>query len=261
MYIGLCIAVFLVAYLANTITITVFYHRGFAHRAITMKPWLERFAIRYGNWLTGLDPKGWVCMHRLHHAHSDQRKDPHSPVHAGFFRLVITQLKAYKKILVGIHKKIDPYHSIVSDLEFDISWLNKKRVWWLPYAVHFAIGAVLALAFGWWLLGAAYFFGIMSHPLEGWAVNAFGHAIGGRNFDTPDNSRNNNVVAWLIMGEGYQNNHHRFPASAKFSYRWWEIDPGYAICRMMAAMGMITIDEKKLIPSPRRLEEEPAPAE
>jgi stearoyl-CoA desaturase (delta-9 desaturase) len=261
MYIGLCIAVFLVAYVINTATISVFYHRGFAHRAIVMKPWLERFVARAGNWLTGLDPKGWVCMHRLHHAHSDEPKDPHSPVQAGFFRLIHTQLRSYTKILIGLHRKQDPYHSVVSDLDFDISWLNKKRLWWLPYATHLAIGVALGAFGGWWLLGAAYFFGIMSHPLEGWAVNAFGHALGGRNFETPDNSRNNNVVAWLILGEGYQNNHHRYPSSAKFSYRWWEVDLGYALCRMLDALGMVTIDEKKLIPSSRAVEDEPAPAE
>jgi len=50
-------------------------------------------------------------------------------------------------------------------------------------------------------------------------VKALGHAVGGRNFDSPDNSRNNHLAAWLILGEGYQNNHHSYPASAKFSYK------------------------------------------
>ncbi len=261
MYIGLCIAVFVMAYVINTSTITVFYHRGFAHRAIVMKPWLERFVIRYGNWLTGLDPKGWVCMHRLHHAHSDDVGDPHSPVTAGFFRLLLTQLKAYKRILIGLHRRQEPYHSVVADLDFGISWLNRKRLWWLPYAVHFGVAVAFAGA-GFWLLGAAYFFGLMSHPIEGWLVNSFGHAVGGRNFDTADNSRNNNVVAWLIMGEGYQNNHHRYPSSAKFSYRWWEIDLGYGVCRVMSALGLIRIEARKLIPAHgRHVESEPLAAE
>jgi stearoyl-CoA desaturase (delta-9 desaturase) len=262
MYLGICIAVFVVAYVVNTTTITVFYHRGFAHRAIVMKPWLERFVSRYGNWLTGLDPKGWVCMHRLHHAHSDAEGDPHSPVRSGFFRLLHTQLQAYNKILIGLHRNMDPYASTVRDLEFPISWLNRKRIWWLPYVVHFAIGLTLGAAGGMWLLGAAYFFGIMSHPIEGWLVNSFGHAIGGRNFDTDDNSRNNNLIAWLIMGEGYQNNHHRYPSSAKFSYRWWEIDLGWAMCRFLHAIGFIRIQHQKLIPAHGQVvETEPLAAE
>lgn len=262
MYIGICVAVFLAAYLVNTTTITVFYHRGFAHRAIVMKPWLSRFVARYGNWLTGLDPKGWVCMHRLHHAHSDDVGDPHSPVQSGFFQLLGTQLRAYTKILIGLHRRQDPYRSTVADLDFDISWLNKKRMWWLPYVVHLTIGVAFGVVGGYWLLGAGYFFGIMSHPIEGWLVNSFGHAVGGRNFDTPDNSRNNNVIAWLIMGEGYQNNHHRYPSSAKFSYRWWEIDLGFAMCRLLELLGLIRIEEKKLIPAPgREVETEPLAAE
>jgi len=66
------------------------------------------------------------------------------------------------------------------------------------------------------------------------------------------------------MGEGYQNNHHRYPSSAKFSYRWWEVDLGYAMCRLLSALGMITIDERKLIPgyaAAAIADEEPAPAE
>ena len=89
MYVAICIAVFVVAYLLNLTTITVMYHRGLAHGGVTLKPWVKRFVALSGNWLTGLDPKGWVCMHRLHHAHSDTPDDPHSPVHKGFWRLML----------------------------------------------------------------------------------------------------------------------------------------------------------------------------
>ncbi|NOQ84816.1 MAG: hypothetical protein GQ551_12470, partial [Myxococcales bacterium] len=64
MYLATCAAVFLVAYLINTTIITVFYHRGLAHNAVELQPWARNFAARYGIWLTGLDAKGWVCMHR-----------------------------------------------------------------------------------------------------------------------------------------------------------------------------------------------------
>lgn len=257
-YIAICAAVFVVTYLVNTGTITIFYHRGWAHRAITMKPWLERGVLRWGSWLTGLDPKGWVCMHRLHHKHSDTEDDPHSPVHGGFFGILFGQLRSYERVLIGLARRDKKYTSMVADLDFDVSWLNKKRLWYLPYVVHLGIGLALGLAFGWWLLGAAYFLGMMSHPVEGWLVNAFGHAIGGRNFDTDDNSRNNLLVAWLVQGEGLQNNHHRYPSSAKFAFRWWEPDLGYTFCRLLAAFGMITIHREKLIPSPAARDEKRA---
>lgn len=250
MYGLVCLAIFAASYLVNIVTISVLYHRGLAHKALRLSPGTLKFAAVLGNWVTGLDPKGWVCMHRLHHAHSDTALDPHSPRQAGILGVFVKQLRSYERILIGLARREEKYTSLVKDLEFDISWLNRKRVWYLPYVLHLAI-AVGAGVTGHWLAGAAYFFGIMGHPFEGWLVNSFGHAVGGRNFQTTDDSRNNNLVAWLVCGEGFQNNHHQHPSSAKFSYRWWEIDPGYALCHVMEALGLVGIERGKLIPAYR----------
>jgi stearoyl-CoA desaturase (delta-9 desaturase) len=244
-----CGLVFVVAYLINMATITVLYHRGLAHGAVKLSPAARFLVVALGTWLTGLDPKGWVCMHRLHHAHSDTELDPHSPRHAGIFGVLRAQLRSYERVLVGLAKREEPYTSIVSDLDFDINLLNRRRLWYLPYLVHLVIAAAFA-ACGHWLVGVAYYSGMMSHPIEGWLVNSLGHAMGGRNFETPDDSRNNHVVAWLVCGEGFQNNHHRYPSSAKFSYRWWELDFGYVLCRVLEAIGFVTIAKSKLIPPP-----------
>jgi stearoyl-CoA desaturase (delta-9 desaturase) len=91
----------------------------------------------------------------------------------------------------------------------------------------------------------------MGHPIQGWMVNSFGHAIGGRNFDTDDNSRNNLVVALLVMGEGLQNNHHQYPSSPRFAFRWFEPDFGWHLCRAMELFGIIKINRNKLMPSAR----------
>ncbi len=248
MYLLACLVVFLVAYLVNTATISVLYHRGLAHGAVELGPGLRRFTARAGIWLTGLDPKAWVCMHRRHHAFSDTARDPHSPVRFGLFGLLLGQLRSYETTLIGLARNDAEYTSHVDDIDFEISALNRRRLWYLPYVVHLAIAAAVALPTGYWLLGATYFAGIMSHPVEGWIVNALGHAVGGRNFDTPDNSRNNLVAALLIVGEGLQNNHHRYPASARFSYRSPEVDPGYAICRLLEAAGLLAIHRATLIP-------------
>src|SRR3989442_739592 len=115
MYWLVCASVFLVAYLVNLGTVTVLYHRGFAHKAVKLSPMTRGFVIALGNWVTGLDPKGWVCMHRLHHAHSDTELDPHSPMQAGLFGVLFTQLKSYKRVLVGLHRRQEPYTSLVKD--------------------------------------------------------------------------------------------------------------------------------------------------
>lgn len=252
MYYLLCALVFIVAYFANTLMITIGYHRGLAHGAIELHPWVKRFVVSCGNWVTGLDPKGWAVMHRMHHVHSDTPEDPHSPLNVGIIGIGLEQLRSYERVLVGLARNDEKYTQHTHGMDFGLSWLNRHRLWWLPYVVHAAIGVALALTVG-WLLGAAYFVGMMSHPFQGGLVNSLGHAIGGRNFDTDDNSRNNLLAAWLIVGEGLQNNHHQYPRSAKFSYRRWEPDIGFAVCLALEAVGLVTIDYEQLIPEPPRL--------
>lgn len=249
MYLLACLVVFVLAYLLNILMISVGYHRGLAHGAVDLHPGLRRFVVLTGNWVTGLDPKAWVVMHRMHHAFTDTPQDPHSPSNVGLTGIALAQLRSYERTLRGL-KRADPtFTAHAYDLDFDISWLNRTRRWYLPYVLHGAIAAGLFLAgLGW--LGLAYLLGIMSHPVQGGLVNALGHAVGGRNFDTDDDSTNNLPVAWLVFGEGLQNNHHRYPRSAKFAYRWWEPDLGYTACRAFAALGWLRIDEDQLIPSP-----------
>jgi stearoyl-CoA desaturase (delta-9 desaturase) len=250
MYLFACAGVFLAAYLANAIMITIFYHRGLAHRAVQLHPWARSLAIHGGIWFTGLDPKGWACMHRRHHAYSDTERDPHSPVHLGLWGVLLGQLKSYERTLVGLSRGEPEYTRHVEDLDFPVSWVNRNRLWLLPYAVHLVVALAIALPTGMWALAGAYYFGIMSHPVEGWLVNTLGHAFGGRNFETSDNSRNNHLAAWLIFGEGFQNNHHRYATSAKFSYQWWEVDFGYGFCLLLEKIGALQIRRETLIPTP-----------
>jgi len=251
MYLALCGAVFLAAYLFNILTITVGYHRGLAHKAVRLHPALRRAVLVGGNWLTGLDPKAWVVMHRLHHEHSDTPLDPHSPVNVGILGIGMEQLRSYKRVIIGLLRNEPAYTRYAKDLDFPLNTLNSSGRWYLPYVLHAVIGLGLGLGIG-WLLGAAYFLGVMSHPLQGGIVNSLGHAMGGRNFNTSDNSRNNHLAAWLIFGEGFQNNHHRYPGSASFSYRRHEIDMGYGACVLLEKLGLATIQREYLIPRPPR---------
>lgn len=252
MYYFACFAVLAAGYCLSLGYVSIVYHRCLAHGSITPKPWLKGFLVASGSWVTGVDAKAWVCMHRRHHEFSDTALDPHSPRNVGVLGVVREQLKSYETTLVGLIRKNREYTDRVQDLDFDISWLNRKRVWYLPYLFHLVIGVAIGLVFGAWLLGAAYWLGTMSHPLQGWAVNALGHARGGRNFDTDDDSRNNRLVAWLVAGEGYQNNHHQYPESARFSYRKSEVDLGYVACVALEKLGLMTVRREALIPRPPR---------
>ncbi len=247
MYVVTCVVVFAVAYLLNIVTITVGYHRGLAHQAVTLSPRVRRALVVAGNWITGLDPKAWVVMHRLHHEHSDTALDPHSPLNVGIWGIASEQLRSYERVLVGLARDDPHFTRYAKDLEFPINALNGRGLWWAPYAIHALVGVVGAVVVG-PLLGFAYFAGMMSHPVQGGLVNAFGHAVGGRNFDTGDNARNNHLVAWLVLGEGFQNNHHHAPASARFSCRMLEVDLGYGFCLVLEALGALRIHRAALLP-------------
>lgn len=236
-----CGLVFSAAYLLNITYITVFYHRGLTHQAVRLSPWTRRLVIATGNWVTGLDPKGWSAMHRLHHLHSDTQNDPHSPRYYGIIGLMLAQLRSYNAILRKLNRNDPELTRLVADLDFPVSWLNRKKLWWLPYVMHVVVWLTIGAVFDMWMLGYCYFLGMMSHPIQGWMVNSFGHAYGYRSFDTGDDSRNNIAVALLVMGEGYQNNHHRFPQSPKFSVAWHEVDMGYGLCLALQAIGAIEL--------------------
>lgn len=240
-YVLLCAAMLVAGYLLNILYITVFYHRGLTHGAVRLSPLTRRFVVATGSWVTGLDPKGWAVMHRMHHAYSDTAQDPHSPQHYGIFGVMLAQLRSYQRVLRGLLRNDPEIAAVAKDLDFPVNVLNRKKLWILPYLLHIAIGLGIALSLDAWWLGYCYFLGIMSHPIQGWMVNSLGHAHGYRNFETTDASRNNTLVAALVFGEGYQNNHHQYPASAKFSVRWFEVDLGYVLCRVLQAFGALKI--------------------
>lgn len=254
LYVSLCLAVFVSMYLLNIYYITVLYHRGLTHGAVKLGPLARWMVVHTGNWVTGLDPKGWSTMHRLHHLHSDTALDPHSPRHHGLLPLMFAQLKSYNRVLARLIHGDAELTALSRDLDFGVSWLNRRGLWALPYLFHAGVAVALGVFAGAWLLGAAYWLGMMTHPVQGWMVNAFAHSYGSRNFETPDDSRNNAAVAWLVFGEGYQNNHHHAPRAANFAMRPGEVDLGYALCVASARLGLLEIVEAPhaphLLPEP-----------
>ncbi len=245
--------VFAVCYLLVIIYTSIFYHRALAHNALTLPKPVLNFIRFTGAPLTGIDPKAWVCMHRLHHLHSDTQKDPHSPQHTGFWYTFIKQHKSFERTILGLMRKLPRYTEIVSDIDFDVHWLNKKGYWYVPFVMHFIIGFLLWMTTQNPWIGLGYFFGMASHPIQGFLVNAFGHAVGYRNFDYPDHSTNNTLVAWFVLGEGFQNNHHMYPASPRFSMKSFEIDTGWFFVKLFSLLGIVKI-KKENIPSKAEIE-------
>lgn len=235
----LCFLVFSAGYVLNMFYITVLYHRGLAHGAARLTSLGKWLAVKTGNWVTGIEPKAWVCMHRMHHEYSDGPQDPHSPVRFGVFGVILGQMKSYEKTLAGLRAHREKYMRFARDLDFEVNFLNRKRLWLLPYFAHLGIAIVLGSHFHSTLLGVAYWAGMMSHPIQGWLVNSFAHWYGYRNFNTSDESKNNLSIALLVFGEGLQNNHHHSPSSSRFSTKWWEPDPGYSLCLLARSVGLV----------------------
>jgi stearoyl-CoA desaturase (delta-9 desaturase) len=246
----LALSVFVFGAALSLVYTSLFFHRGLAHRALTLNPWLKAWIAWSGVWVTGVDPKAWICMHRLHHAYSDTARDPHSPVQVGVVGVFTRQRLAYRRIVRGLVDG-DPQLTLrVADLHMQVSAINRHRwLWCLPYGLHLVLAIACGALAHAWLVGVACFAGTMSHPVVGWAVNAFGHHSGARTFATRDNSRNNLWLGWLALGEGYQNNHHRYPRSARFSRRWPEVDAGYALCQLLERMGLLSIRRPLLMPA------------
>ncbi len=238
----LALMLFGFGYVLNMFYITVLYHRGLTHKSVILGPKMMKWLSATGIWVTGLDPKGWATMHRLHHLYSDTVKDPHSPVHQGVLGVWVGQYKGYRDTLYKLMSKNDQeINKAVSDIPFDISRISRAGLSNLPYVIHGLVALALWFLTGYFLIAAAYFFGIMGHPVQGWMVNALAHKYGGRNFETSDQSRNNFFVALFVFGEGFQNNHHALPMSAKFSVKKTEVDFGYTMCLIGEKLGLFKI--------------------
>jgi fatty-acid desaturase len=246
MVIAVPILVYLVTFYVVLTATSIGYHRALCHGAVKLHPAARWLLTNVGVWFTAIDAKTWVVMHRKHHLHSDTPDDPHSPKYVGFRGMLLAQIRGYNGTVDALRAKQEPFASLGADLE--LSWPTRHGLWFAPYLVHFALGTVVALTVG-WPIAVALLAGLWSHALQGATINSFGHAVGGRNFDTPDDSRNNHPSAWVLFGEGFQNNHHRYPASARFSARAGEWDPGWLVCRTLEKVGALTIARDTLIPT------------
>jgi len=234
------VSVFMLGYLLNMFYITVFYHRGLAHNALEMKPRVKKFISKTGIWVTGIDPKTWIAMHRKHHEHSDTENDPHSPINCKRpLDMFMVQYKSYARMLTRLIKKDPIAHANVDDLGFDVHPIMVKGYWYLPYLIQLILSVIIGTLTN-PIIGISYWAGIMSHPIQGWMVNYYGHHSGYRTFSLDDDSRNNIIVGVLTMGEGLQNNHHKYPHSAKFSILPKEVDLGYYMCTTARALGIIS---------------------
>ncbi len=208
--------------------ITVGFHRCLSHHAFKTSRWF-RFALASAG-CTALQkgPLWWVVHHRQHHTHSDAEGDVHSPVVGGFWYGHCGWLFA--------RDLMRPDHATVKDLTRypELVWLD--RLWMLPgllaAGLCYVAGGWAGVVWG-YCLSTVLIFQIT------FAVNSAGHLWGPQRFDTGEGSRNNPVLGILAMGDGWHNNHHRAPTSARHGLAWYEFDMSYLVIRLLRRVGLV----------------------
>lgn len=254
----LYLAIFGAAYFLTAIGVTVGYHRLFTHKAFETNAAVKGVLGILGSMAVQGPIIEWAATHRSHHQHSDRDHDPHSPNHSGAGFLGI--LKGVIHAHCGWFIDRDATQDVIRyapDLVADkvVRRVSKLFPLWVflglvaPAAVAFVItgswvGALLGFVWG----GLVRVFFV--HHVT-WSVNSICHLWGTNPFQSHDHSRNNVVVGVLALGEGWHNNHHAFPTSARHGLRWWEFDASYLIIRAMALFGLA---RNIRVPSRERIE-------
>jgi stearoyl-CoA desaturase (delta-9 desaturase) len=219
-----------------------FHHRYASHRMFSMSPRAERtfhFLTYLAQGSSYLSPRAYAIMHREHHAYSDTAKDPHAP---GFFANVLTMMWAtalrYGEHLTGEsspeRRFLGGYPEWPLIDRLGSAWVGRVA-WGTAYGLLY-----LWLATAWWQLLLLPIHWLMG-PIHGAIVNWCGHRYGYRNFATDDASRNSLPFDFLCLGELFQNNHHRASGRLNFAARRFELDPTYAVTRLLAWTGAIQL--------------------
>lgn len=237
-------------YVFGTLGINLCYHRLLTHQGMVAPKWLEHTLAILGVCTLQDTPASWVAMHRIHHKHSDDQPDPHSPLvdflwgHCGWLMVENREFR-----------NLNHYERYARDLLRDRFYLNLERndlYAWI-YAAHAVLFYLVGFAIG-WPMGGSVMHGVqfgLSVMVWGvfvrtvltwhitWSVNSITHVWGYRNYETNDNSRNNWLVGLWSNGEGWHNNHHADQRAAAHGHKWWEFDVTWLTIRLLEKVGLV----------------------
>ncbi len=243
------LAVMAVMAFVSACGITIGYHRLLTHRSFQTSAVLRYAFAAAGSMAVQGPVIRWCAEHRRHHHHSDTELDPHSPHMSkdGSWGegMLATLRGAYHAhvgwLFAGRMRGLGKYSR---DLRQDPALVAADRhfPWWVLAGL--VVPAVLGglLTWSWFGVLMGFLWGglvriLVVHHIT-WSVNSVCHLWGARPFDSHDESRNNPIVGMLAMGEGWHNNHHAFPTSARHGLRWWEFDLSWQIIRLMRLVGL-----------------------
>ncbi|MGB3642119.1 MAG: acyl-CoA desaturase [Rivularia sp. (in: cyanobacteria)] len=224
---------------------TVGFHRHFAHRAFQTNTIIRVILAILGSMACQGPLIYWVSNHRRHHQYSDRPGDTHSPYFKNARPLGGFQIFWYSHIGWTFDHEITNTFLFTKDLLRDpiISKVNRLYYLWifLGLAIPTLLGGLLTLTWMGALSGLLWggFVRIFLSYHASLGLSSINHLYGNRPFNTDDQSTNNILLAILTNGEGWHNNHHAFPNSAKFGLKWWQIDLGYWAIRTLEVPGLV----------------------
>ena len=203
--------------------VSITYHRALTHKALLMPKWLERTFATFACMAGTGSPIMWVMTHRQHHRYADKDGDPHPP-------------SAVYKTVFGVYPRVTGHiRDIVADKYY--------RIWHRNYfGILTAWAAALYLIFGFDTLYFIVVLPVTASVLVSNALNWFGHKqskVSYRNYELSDHSQNNWIMALLAFGEGWHNNHHRHPGSAKFGIYNKELDLSFLVIKGLEKLGLV----------------------
>jgi len=208
------------------------WHRMLTHRSFKAPKWLEYLLTVFGTMSIQDSPDKWVATHRMHHKFTEMDGDPHS-TNMGFWWAQMGW------IVWGTAQDHDQatLQKYVPDLLKDRGQVLISRFYFLPII----ISAFVLFAIGGW---AMVVWGVAARVVVGWHttwfVNSLSHIYGSKPHDTGDDSTNNWFVALLTFGEGWHNNHHAFPTSARHGLQWFQFDMNWIAIRILEKFGWAT---------------------
>jgi stearoyl-CoA desaturase (delta-9 desaturase) len=235
---GAAVLVAVALYAIRMFAITGFYHRYFSHRAYRTSRVAQFVFAVIGSSAVQRGPLWWAAHHRKHHRHSDTELDVHSPHQHGFWWSHMGWITSAANFPTDL--------SAVPDLAKypELRFLDRFDI-----LVPVALAVLLYLTGGWMFVFWGFFVSTVVVFHATCLINSLAHVWGRRRYDTSDESRNNWLLALFTFGEGWHNNHHRFPGSARQGFFRWEVDLTYYGLRILERLGVI----HDLRPVPNRL--------
>jgi len=191
-----------------------------------------------------LNPRAYAIMHRMHHAYSDTELDPHSPHNSrNLFTMMWKTRLMYNELVQGkadildkFKKNIPTWPKLDKIAESPISRISWGIVYVTIYVLIISVFEVPGTHPWMYAFLPLHF---IIGPMHGAIVNYFGHVLGYQNYKNGDKSKNTLMWDFLMGGELFQNNHHKYGARPNFATRWFEIDPTYPVIKLLQWLGII----------------------